>query len=151
MATKGITEMSDETQRPDGTPKSKIYQGAWLGLIVGGGSVVGRLASDAVREQLGWWGSMGVGTVAALAFALLTARILVAFYGNTNRYNSMDSIFWKLQWGASIVDVGAQFSRLRGFSKVELLRPLTTEKDWKLQRRMWDRIKACSKPGRPSW
>ncbi len=32
-----------------------------------------------------------------------------------------------------------------------LLRPLTREMDWRVQRRMWDRIKACSKAGRPSW
>jgi uncharacterized membrane protein HdeD (DUF308 family) len=77
--------MSDETRQPDGTPKSKISQGAWLGLIIGIGIVVGRLTSDAVREQFGWWGSMGVGMIAALACALLTARSLGAFHGNTHR------------------------------------------------------------------
>jgi hypothetical protein len=76
--------MSDESTRPDGTPKSKISQGAWLGLIVGVGIVVGRLTSDALLEQFGWWGSMGVAMVAALAVALLTARVLVAFQGNTH-------------------------------------------------------------------
>ena len=77
--------MSDETRRPEVAPKSKISQGVWLGLIIGVGIAVGRLTSDAVREQFGWWGSMGVGMIAALAGALLTARILVAFRGNTHR------------------------------------------------------------------
>ena len=37
-----------------------------------------RLASDAVRESLGWWGSVGVGTVAAGVAALVTALIVSA-------------------------------------------------------------------------
>lgn len=37
---------------------------------------VGRLAGDAVRESVGWWGSLGVGTLAAMIAALVVFFVI---------------------------------------------------------------------------
>ena len=42
-----------------------------LYLPMGVGIGAGRIAGDAAREPLGWWGSLGVGMAAAVAAALV--------------------------------------------------------------------------------
>jgi hypothetical protein len=60
-------------------PRSTIAQGAWFGLVMGVGIVAGRIASDAVRESLGWWGSVGVGMLVAIVAALIMVLIVSAW------------------------------------------------------------------------
>jgi hypothetical protein len=43
---------------------------------MGVGMVAGRIAGDAVREPLGWWGSLGVGVLVAVVAAVATAFLV---------------------------------------------------------------------------
>jgi uncharacterized membrane protein HdeD (DUF308 family) len=43
----------------------------FFGVIFGISMAVGRIAGDGVRESLGWWGSMAVGTLATIVGAFV--------------------------------------------------------------------------------
>jgi uncharacterized membrane protein len=69
--------MSSEDQ-PKGQPPAPIGQILLTVLPIALGIAVGRLAGDAVREQVGWWGSLGVSTLAAIVAALVVFFVIQA-------------------------------------------------------------------------
>lgn len=69
--------MSSESQ-PEGRPPVPIGQILCAVLPIVLGIAVGRLAGDAVRDAVGWWGSLGVGTLAAIVAALAVFLVIQA-------------------------------------------------------------------------
>ena len=50
-----------------------------MGVGIGLGMWAGRLAGDVVRDVVGWWGSLAVGGLTAMAVALVTFYVVQAF------------------------------------------------------------------------
>ena len=71
--------MGDDQKGSGTPPKPIITQGVWFGVIVSIGIVVGRVASDAVQESLGWWWSLGVGIFVAAVTSLIAAYLVQAW------------------------------------------------------------------------
>ena len=69
--------MSSEGQ-PKSRPPVPIGQILFAVLPLALGITVGRLAGDAVRDSVGWWGSLGVGTLTAIVVALVLFFVIQA-------------------------------------------------------------------------
>jgi hypothetical protein len=68
--------MAESEQKPGGAGRLSAKQALALGVSIGLGMAAGRLVGDATREPLGYWGSVGVGTLAAAVVALLVALLV---------------------------------------------------------------------------
>jgi hypothetical protein len=76
--------MSEAPRPPAHDARLTTRQILAIGLPLGIGITVGRLAGDAVKESLGYWGSLVVGFVAAGVVAVVSAVIVIGLQRRGN-------------------------------------------------------------------